>query len=82
MKLSQLLLPELILVPMEAADKWQAISVMAKAAVAAGALAGELLEGVESALVERETSMTTGMEHGIAIPHAAVDRIEDVIAVL
>jgi mannitol/fructose-specific phosphotransferase system IIA component (Ntr-type) len=37
---------------------------------------------IEQALVLRERSMTTGMEHGIAIPHAAVDGIDDLIAVL
>ncbi len=82
MKLSELVKPDLVLVPFEAEDKWQAISAMARAAVAGGAMPAAALEAVEAALLTRERSMTTGMEHGIAIPHAAVDGLSDVIAVL
>ena len=32
------------------------------------------------AVLSREKSMSTGMEHGIAIPHAAVDEIDSAIA--
>lgn len=82
MKLSEILRPELILVPLEAADKWQAISLLARAAVGTAPKRAPLLAEVEEALLVRERSMTTGMEHGIAIPHAAVDGIDDVIAVV
>lgn len=82
MKLSNLLSHDLVLFPLEAQDKWQAISAMATAAVGSGRVSVELGPAVERALVAREKSMTTGMEQGIAIPHAAVDGIEDVVAVL
>lgn len=82
MKLSQLLAPELILLPFASEDKWRAISALARAAVDAGALAPRLRQSVEEALVARERSMTTGMEHGVAIPHAAVDGIEEAVAAL
>lgn len=82
MKLSELLARDLVLLPLQAADKWQAISALAAAAVQAGKVTPKALPGVESALLERERSMTTGMEDGIAIPHAAVDAVGDVIAVL
>ncbi len=82
MKLSELIAPELVLVPFEASDKWQAISMMARAAATAGRLAPEQLPAVDAALLARERSMTTGMECGIAIPHAAVDGPDEVIAVL
>ena len=82
MKLSELLAPELILVPFEASDKWQAIRATARAAVTAGAIGSAALPEVEQALIVREESMTTGMEHGIAIPHAAVGCVSEVVAVL
>ena len=82
MKLSHLLNQELVLLPMEAEDKWQAIRLLAAAAVGSGRVKASLGASVEAALVTRERSMTTGMEQGIAIPHAAVDGIEEVVAVL
>ncbi len=82
MKLSQLLTEDLVLLPLVANDKWELIQKLARAAVDAGALAPERFDTVYAALVARERSMTTGMESGVAIPHAAVDGIEEVIAVL
>ncbi len=73
---------ELVLSPMESEDKWQAIRTLAATAVGAGRIDKSMSSAVEAALVSREKSMTTGMEKGIAIPHAAVDGIEDVVAVL
>ena len=82
MRLSELLVPELVLLPFEASDKWQAIGAMARAPVATKHLDARRLPEVENALKAREKSMTTGMERGIAIPHAAVEGVNDVIAVL
>lgn len=82
MKLSELIQESLVEVPLQAADKWQALSILARVPVRAGKYGEDMVETVEQALVVREKSMTTGMEHGIAIPHAAIDGIEDLVAVL
>lgn len=82
MKLSELINANLVEVPLVAADKWQALSTIARVPVRAGCYPESMVETVEQALVVRERSMTTGMEHGIAIPHAAIDGIEDLVAVL
>ena len=82
MKLSQLLAPELVVHPLVATDKWAAIRQLAEVAVRAGALDQGAFDAVHAALVAREKSMTTGMDHGVAIPHAAVDGIDDVVTVL
>lgn len=82
MKLSELIVQDLVEVPLQAADKWQALAKLAAVPVRAGRCARELQPVIERALVERERSMSTGMEHGIAIPHAAVDGIDDLLAVL
>jgi len=82
MKLSELIVPDLVEVPLRADDKWQALAIMARVPVRAGRYPESMVESIEQALVLRERSMSTGMEHGIAIPHAAVDGIEDLVAVL
>lgn len=82
MKLSDLITRELVEVPLQAADKWQALAAIARVPVRAGRYSESFVPIVEQALVVRERSMTTGMEHGIAIPHAAIDGIDDLIAVL
>ena len=73
MKLSELITTNLVEVPLQAADKWQALSTIARVPVRAGCYPESMVETVEQALVVRERSMTTGMEHGIAIPHATLD---------
>lgn len=82
MKLSELLIEDLVLLPLEAADKWEAISTLARSAARHGGWTAERLERVHGALLARERSMTTGMESGVAIPHAAVDGLSEVVAVL
>ncbi len=82
MKLSQLLSEPLVLMPVDASDKWQAIRRMAQAAVDAGAMPAKMFDDVHDALVARERSMTTGIEHGVAIPHAAVPGLGDIVTVL
>lgn len=82
MKLSDLLQPEMVILPLEADDKWQAIDKLADIGLSAGILTEKQLPAVREALQVREKSMTTGMEMGIAIPHAAVDETDQVIASL
>jgi len=82
MKLSELIVPDLVEVPFRAVDKWQALALLARVPVRARCYADSMVPAVERALVERERSMSTGMEHGIAIPHAAVDGIDKLVAVL
>jgi len=82
MKLSELITAELVEVPLRAADKWDALKLLAQVPVRAGRYSAAFAATVEQALVAREKSMTTGMEHGIAIPHAAVDGLDELVAVL
>ena len=82
MKLCDLIQEQLVAVPLKAADKWQVLAAIARIPARAGVYGEDMVEIVENALVVREKSMTTGMEHGIAIPHAAIDGIEDLVAVL
>lgn len=82
MKLSDLITPELVELPLQAADKWEALARISAVPARAGRYPESFAATVEEALVLRERSMTTGMENGIAIPHAAIDGIDDLVAVL
>ena len=82
MKLSELIVQDLVEVPLRAADKWQALSQIARVPLRAGRCSPGMVQTIEQALVARERSMSTGMEHGIAIPHAAVDGLDELLAVL
>ena len=82
MHLSELFRPQDLLIPFEPADKWDAIKRLAEHAVHVGRLPQESLVETQDAVYARERSMSTGMEHGIAIPHAALDDLEKVSAVM
>jgi mannitol/fructose-specific phosphotransferase system IIA component (Ntr-type) len=82
MRLSELFSPEDVLVDFAPADKWDAIARLVDHLVARGRLRPEARNGIVEAVMARERSMSTGMEHGIAIPHAAVDGVETVVACL
>lgn len=82
MKLSELITEDLVELPLQARDKWQALALMAAIPVRARRYRSELVPAVEQALVMRERQLSTGMELGIAIPHAAVDGIDELVAVL
>jgi mannitol/fructose-specific phosphotransferase system IIA component (Ntr-type) len=80
MRLSDLFQPEDLLVGFAPADKWEAIRQLVGHLVQRGRLKPGSGPAIVEAVVAREKSMSTGMEHGIAIPHAAVDGVEAVVA--
>lgn len=82
MRPSELLRPADLVLGVESFDKWQVIQDLVRHLVAQGRLAPELEEAVTEAVVARERSMSTGMEQGVAIPHAAVDDVPKIIAAM
>ena len=82
MQLQELLSPADFLVPFEPSDKWDAIDRLMQHLVEAGRIEAEQADGLAERVMERERSMSTGMERGIAMPHAAVDGIDKVVAQL
>ncbi len=80
MRLSELFSVDDLLVHFEPTDKWDAIRQLVKHLVGRGRLSAASEAAIVDAVLARERSMSTGMEHGIAIPHAAVDGIETVVA--
>jgi mannitol/fructose-specific phosphotransferase system IIA component (Ntr-type) len=82
MHLSELFSARDLVLEFDPADKWQGIRALVEHMVASGRLAADTAEDVLEAVLSRERSMSTGMEHGVAIPHAAVDGLDKVVAAL
>ena len=79
MLLSELIQPDLIKLRLEATDKWEAIEELVDHLITNHELRlndrAEVLEAVEA----RERSLSTGLEHGLAVPHGAVDCVSETI---
>jgi mannitol/fructose-specific phosphotransferase system IIA component (Ntr-type) len=82
MKLGELLKEGQIVTGFQARDQWETITKLVDLLIAQGRLKAEQREAVYGALVAREKVASTGMEHGVAIPHASVDGVEDALAAL
>lgn len=82
MKLSEFLRPELVKVGLEAKDKWEAITQLVDLMVNANMVKKEHRDKILEIVFDRERSMSTGMERGIAIPHANSSLITDVVGAL
>jgi mannitol/fructose-specific phosphotransferase system IIA component (Ntr-type) len=81
-KLGDLLKEGQIATGFQSKDKWDAIATMVDLLVAQNRLKPEHRGAVIEALTAREKVASTGMENGVAIPHASVDGIEDALAAL
>ena len=79
MSVAEHLHPEAVLLHPAVADKWALLGTMAAALVDAGTLPADLQEAAVHALEERERSVSTGMEQGIAVPHAALDGLAEMV---
>ena len=82
MDLSELFRPEDLVLDFAPPDKWAAVRELVVHLRDSGRLPEEAFEGVLDKVLARERSMSTGMEEGIAIPHAAVDEIDEIAACL
>ncbi|MBI4612871.1 MAG: PTS sugar transporter subunit IIA [Planctomycetes bacterium] len=82
MRLTDLIEPLRILLPFEAATRWDAIEKMVAHLTAIGSLRRENQADALEAIRHREEAHSTGMEHGIALPHGPVDFLPRVEAVL
>ena len=82
MKLGDLLKEGQIATGFTARDKWEAITKLVDLLISQNRLKPEHRDAVYGALAAREKVASTGMEHGVAIPHASVDGIEDALGAL
>jgi mannitol/fructose-specific phosphotransferase system IIA component (Ntr-type) len=80
--LSELLQPDVIKVGLEARDKLEAIGELVDLLVAAHEIRLNDRAPVLEAVLARERSMSTGLKYGLAVPHATVDCVTDMVAAL
>ena len=67
---------------LKAKDKAGILSEIADLLVDAGKISPENREAVHRALVDREDKMSTGMQYGVAIPHAKTDVLEKLVTLV
>ncbi len=82
MRLTELFAPEDLVIDFAPDDKWDALGKLVEHLVQQGRLDSEQAPAIRDAVLARERSMSTGMEHGIAIPHAAVEGVEQILVAL
>ena len=76
MTLIQHLRPGTVLLKPEISDKWDLFEKMVDAFVSSDSIPPSQRSATLEALVAREKSLSTGMEDGIAVPHAALEGLE------
>lgn len=82
MLLGELLHESVITTDLQAESKYEAIEELIDLLVTAHEIPLSLREHIVEVVVEREKSMSTGMEKGVAIPHGSTDSVEDIIGAM
>ncbi len=82
MKLGDLLQDGLVVLDFEARDHVEAITRLVDRLIEKGRLRPDQRRRALDALVARERIASTGMEHGIALPHATVDAVDEAVAAI
>jgi len=80
MKVVKYLKPSRIVLGMKAEDKWQAIEELLDVLISDGVVADR--ERALADLVAREKRVSTGMEHGLALPHAKTGAVGDLVVAM
>ena len=80
MPLSNILKKESIIIDLEARDRFAAIEQLVNVLMDAGEISVDRKSMVLSEVIEREKLMPTGMDHGVAVPHAIILGIDEEIA--
>lgn len=82
MLLREILRPGLIKKPLEADEKFEAIEELVDVLVESHEIPLSLRDHIVEVVTERERSISTGMEHGVALPHGSTAQIDDIVGVL
>jgi mannitol/fructose-specific phosphotransferase system IIA component (Ntr-type) len=80
MNLTEILSVDQIVPRLAASDRWALIDQLIDVLVRTHKIRLEDRETVRKAVKDRETSKSTGIGYGIAMPHASVGCIQDVVA--
>jgi PTS system nitrogen regulatory IIA component len=63
---------------LRAVNRWEAIEELVATLVATGKVKKEYHDGIIAAVRKRESSMSTGIGHGVGIPHASTDLVSEI----
>jgi mannitol/fructose-specific phosphotransferase system IIA component (Ntr-type) len=80
--LADILGEEHTIADLRAANRWEAIDELMNNLVVAGKVKPEHRDAIAAVVRKRESSLSTGIGFGIAIPHASTDLIPEVVAAL
>jgi mannitol/fructose-specific phosphotransferase system IIA component (Ntr-type) len=80
MNLAELLSVEQIVPKLTAPDRWAVVDQLIEVLVRTGKIPAAEREAVRKAVKDREMTKSTGIGYGIALPHASVGCIQDVVA--
>lgn len=78
MNLKRALAPDLVRIGLEGSTKREIIEALVDLACASGKVSDR--EAALACVLEREAKMSTGMQHGIAIPHGKTDAVSELVA--
>jgi mannitol/fructose-specific phosphotransferase system IIA component (Ntr-type) len=82
MKLTEILSLDQVVPQISAGDRWGVIDTLIDYLVRKGKIRAENRNAVCQAVKDRESNNGTGIGYGVALPHASVDGIADVVAVI
>ena len=82
MLLGNILHAGLIKTTLESTESFAAIAELTDAIIADGEIPISLRDHALEIVTARERSMSTGMEHGVALPHASSPRVDRIIGAL
>ena len=82
MTVIELIRRRLVVPSLQASDKLDAIRELLDFLIEQGELAADRRPDVLDAVFCRERYMSTGMEHGIALPHGVTDAVEEELAAI
>jgi mannitol/fructose-specific phosphotransferase system IIA component (Ntr-type) len=82
MNLTEIVSLDQIIPKVSASDRWSLIELLVDRLVRADKIRSEDREAVLKAIKDREATKCTGIGYGIALPHASVNCIADVVAIV
>ena len=71
-----------ILLKVKSSNRWELIGEMIDLAVKNRDIDQSESSEIKKALIEREKSMSTGIGNGVAIPHCATQKVQDIVFIM